>query len=165
MALIGENGTHWGDSNLVVDTDLVVSYSTRRITGRWSWVEEGSVTITRSEAWEGTRHAVKSFRYVGMTRDEAQDCAKAAKELFTRDTLCSVFDTGSGSTTYGTWTEEDGGSQLMAEIAIQHDEGGMYSVCISVNEVDTRMDFLKSAVGKAAFWHEDAREYDMENDD
>lgn len=148
--------TKYGPSNRDVEQDLVVTYSKARIAGSWSY-PSGTSIITRSEAWEYRRHASKRFKYVGMTKLAAQQCAAALIEYFTRSIKNSVFrDSGVSAGSFG---EEDGGTLCMAEIVPFKMAGHMWGVSVSVREEDSRLSFT-SLAPSSLFTTENARQYE-----
>ena len=80
MALIEQ----YGDDNRVTDTGLVVTYAKRKIYGDWTH-SAGAGIDHYYEAWEWTRYARKSYRYVGMSRAAAEECRDDMIEMYTRD--------------------------------------------------------------------------------
>ena len=148
--------TTYSAANRVVDTALQVNYSRRIVFGSWTYVSL-NVTTTYNQAWEYTRTAVKTFRYVGMDRATAEDCAADLRALFTRSTKTTVWN---GST--GAFDTGDAGDILMADVVCQHEDGGMWSVTVSVNEQDTRQSLLSNLSPSSLFAMEDARAYDLD---
>ena len=131
----------YGDANRVIETALHVVYSKRIVYGSWDAVAAtgGDVLASYPQMWEIHRIASKSYRYVGMTSEAAQECAAAMKSLYTRAIRQSEWQaTSSDNYGYGAWSIINGGSVVTADIAIQHISGSMYDVVVSVNEDDTR---------------------------
>ena len=158
MALL----TTYTEANRVINTALTVTYSKRKIYGSWSYTNLNMQT-TIGEAWEYSRHAVKSYTYVGMDYTTALACRSAMVALYARTTKVSEFST-SGAT-IGTFVTVDAGTQLMADIAVQHDDGGMYSVVVNVNEQDSRTSTSGSLSPASLFSTENVRTYDGETAD
>lgn len=159
MALI----TQYSAANRVLDTALTVTYTKRRITGTWVQITyvASDVSTTYHEAWEYMRHAVKSYRYVGMTLDAARDCRTDMIALYTR------------TVKHSEWKQYDGEFDVspnaenipMAEVSIQHDEGDAYTVVINVNEVDTRLSLTSYNSARSLFPTEADRSYDGETEE
>ena len=123
-------------ANRVVDTALAVNYARRIVFGTWVYVSL-NVTTTYTQAWEYTRTATKTFRYVGMDKTTAESCAADLRALFTRSTKTTVWNGNTGAFDTG-----DAGDILMADIVCQHEAGGMWTVTVSVNEQDARQSLL-----------------------
>lgn len=85
---------------------------------------------------EFTRHAQKSYRYVGMEESAARQCQAAMIEMYTRDFSMSIWN---DATAGGSWSVEYGGTMPMAEVAMSRNDDGSYDVVINVNEIDTRI--------------------------
>lgn len=147
------------EDNRVVDTALRVVYSRRKIFGQWTYVAL-NVTITVTEAWEYLRTATKTYRYVGLDEDTAGDVAAALQTLYTRTTKVSEFDTTQGSATYGTFKVVNAGDVPMGDIMQQHEKGGMWTVAVAVNELDSRISLSASESFAALFAAENQRDYD-----
>ena len=144
-------------SNLVVDSGLVVTYSKSLVSGSWSWVS-ANVEGTYGYMMEYRRRARMSFRYVGMTKSAAESCRDAMISAYTRNFYMSVWD---GTTMGGNWSTSSAGSQLMADVAMSHNDDGSYDVVVNVNEDDTRMSKVESPASYAlAFVYERLRTYE-----
>lgn len=153
MALL----TSTSATNRVIDSGLVVAYTVRRIYGNWVSVALNTTT-TYTKAWEYTRHAQKSYRYVGLTYDAAVAAANALVSYYTRAIELSEWDESSGE-----FVDRSGGSVPMASVALQHDEGDAWTVAVTVDEVDVRQRrVLVSA--KSLFSTERQRKYDGETE-
>ena len=148
--------TTYSAANRIVDTALQVNYSRRLVFGSWTYLSL-NVSTTYNQAWEYTRTAAKTFRYVGMDKATAEDCAADLRALFTRSTKTTVWN---GST--GAFDTGDAGSILMADVVCQHEDGGMWSVTVSVNEQDTRQSLLSNLSPSSLFATENARRYDLD---
>lgn len=159
MALVPQHSA----SNRVIDTALTVTYARRKISGSWTFVAL-NVTTTYTEAWEYERHAVKSYRYVGMTLAGARACRTAMVQNYTRAAKASKFETDPSSSYFGTFVHESAGSQVMASISVQHEDGAMYSVVITVDETDTRTSLSASESFATLFSAEQQRDYDDETE-
>ncbi len=148
--------------NRVIDTALHVSYARRKVHGSWTYTS-GTSLVTFYEAWEYTRTARKAYRYVGMDYDNAVAEAKRLETAYTRNTQESVLVTsGEGA---GTFVEtSDVASLCMADIAVQHDAGSMYTIVVSVNETDTKLRTNPSFAFETLFAAERARGYDGETE-
>ena len=147
-------------ANRVVETALSVVYSRRRIHGSWTSVS-GNVTTTHTVAWEYTRHAVKSYRYVGMTEAVAKSTAAALVAYYRRSAYESEFDTETGSQTYGSFKTVAAGDTPMAEVAAVHEgTSHMWSVHVNVDELDTRLDLSPERSFASLFAIENTRLYD-----
>ena len=148
-------------SNLVVDSGLVVTYSKSLVSGSWSWVS-ANVEGTYGYMMEYHRRARMSFRYVGMTKAAAESCRDAMISAYTRSFYMSVWD---GTTMGGNWSTSSAGSQLMADIAMSHNDDGSYDVVVNVNEDDSRMLKVGDSYNYAVmFASESARDYDGETE-
>ena len=157
MALL----TSYGATNRVVDSALVVTYSNSLISGMWSWLSF-NMWGTWDRMREIHRRARKSYRYVGMTESAAQQCKAAMIAKYTRDFWTSIWD---GNSAGGSWTEVEGGSMPMADVAMSHNEDGSYDVIVNVNEDDSRMclansGFTYTSMGRRAR----RRDYDGETE-
>ena len=147
------------EANRVVDTALGVTYTRRKIYGSWTYVQL-NVTTTITEVWEYVRRAVKSYKYVGLDETTADSLAATLRTYYTRATKTSEFDTIEGSSTYGQFKHVAAGDVPMADVVCQHEDGGMWSVVVSVNEEDTRTSRSASESFATLFSAEDARGYD-----
>lgn len=147
------------EDNRVVDTALRVVYSRRKIFGAWTYVSL-NVTVTITEAWEYLRTATKTYRYVGLDEATANAAVAALQTLYTRSTKVSQFDTAQGSPTYGNFKAVAAGDVPMADIVAQHEAGGMWTVAVAVNELDSRISLSPSESFAALFAVENRRDYD-----
>ena len=155
--------TSWGAANRVIDQDLVKTYSRQRVYQDYTYVYGVAQLITIHSVWEYHRRATKSYRYVGMDRDTANACAAAMATKYTRATKVSDWN-GSGELA-GTFSEIDGGTIPMAEVAVVHVAGCMYEVHITVNEDDMRLRVEIVANPETLFSTENARDYDTAGED
>ena len=144
----------WNDSNKVVISDKVVTYSSQLVFGEWSYNSAPNVITTLYNAWEFHRYCVKTYMYVGMDRTTAGNCATAMVTKYTRDYKYSKWDN-----TNGIFVDENAGSMCMADIAIQQREGHMYDVIVSVREDDSRMRTNPTSPA-SLFTAENQRDYD-----
>lgn len=145
--------TSHGDDNLVIEQGLRVWTSNRLIHGNWEW-ESISLSGTFASMWEAHRYARQSFRYVGMTKAAADDCADELKEKYTRSIRSTRWN---GAAREGEWVREDGGTVVMAEIVPTPNPDGSYDIVVNVNEDDVNMG--KTAAEAMDFDDEDEREY------
>lgn len=146
----------YSSGNRVIDTDLSVTYNKRKIYGDWVHTV-GAGQDHYYEAWEISRYAKKVYRYVGMDHSTAQSCATAMVSKYTRTQKDSIWDLNNNAE----FAESGSGSTiLMAEIAIQHDAGTMWSVAVTVNEQDTRLRRTPPPSVSSLFSSENARDYD-----
>lgn len=143
--------TSYGSANADVEEALAVTYSKQLIHGSWSYVSANvSGWYTRMFEWH--RYARKSFKFVGMTLDAAKKCRDDMVALFTRKTQAHVWNDGVMG---GQWDLVDSGDLLMADVSLVHDEAGMWSVHVRVNEDDVRYSFANySSSYKTMFYHE-----------
>ena len=155
--------TSWGAANRVIDQDLVKTYSRQRVYQDYTYVYGVAQLITIHSVWEYHRRATKSYRYVGMDRDTANECAEAMVTKYTRTTKVSDWNaTGEHA---GTFSDIDGGAIPMAEVAVVHVAGCMYEVHITVNEDDMRLRVEIVANPETLFATENSRDYDTAGDD
>ena len=138
----------------VVDAHLRVVYARRPIYGTWTYVTL-NITTTYTKAWEYSRVATKTYRYVGLTETAAKAKAAELNTLYTRATKVSEWDSVDGE-----FDHVDGGDVPMADIVVQLDEGEAYSVVVSVNEQDTRISLSANESFASLFSTEDQRTYD-----
>ena len=149
-------------TNCVVDQALSVTYAKMRIPGSWSYPGAPGSTITFDHAWEYTRRATLAKRFVGMTKAAAEAAAASFRNSYTRDVKVSVYD-GETVDVTGTaerFSDENGGTILMTDIAVVHDEGDAYTVVIQVSETDLKMR-RKSHTASTLFTTENSRTYDF----
>lgn len=142
--------------NRVVDSDLIISYTRRLVTGSWTVATSLSTSTTYTRAYEYTRSAAYSYRYVGMTLAAAQSKASDLVSLYTRATLLSDWDE-----TTGRFDTIDAGTLLMADISVQHTEGDAYDVVVNVREADSRMSLSGALSPSSLFPTENNRSYDQ----
>ena len=137
MALL----TTWTDNNKVIEQGLTITYSVSKTFGTWTATSStaSSAVEVYTQAWEIRRFAKATFKYVGLDYTSAKSCAQAMATAYTRTTKVSVWDPTGQSMYDPEFVDIDGGSVLMADISIQHVEGHMYEVIISIGEEDTRM--------------------------
>ena len=145
--------------NLVVDAALHITYARRIVFGQWTYVNLNMTTVY-TQAWEYIRTASKTYRYVGMTEAGARAKAAALVTLYTRSTKISVWDS-----TAGQFVHVDAGDVLMTEVVVQHEEGSMWTVAITVSETDTRTTLSSSSSFAALFATENQRDYEEGSDD
>ena len=126
--------TSHSDANVVIEEALTVTYSSVIVQGSWGYTS-ANVSGYYSTMREVHRYARKSFRYVGMTHAAAKSCRDAMVSLFTRDFKTSYWQSENMG---GGWSDETGGTILMADVALTHDEGDAWSVHVRVNEDDVR---------------------------
>ena len=126
MALL----TSYGANNRVVDSGLVVTYSKRLISGNWGYTS-GNMSGYYNYMIELHRYARKSYRYVGMTYDAAISCRNAMITYYTRTVYQSEWN---GNSANGSWNVVNGGTQVMADISVQHSDDNAWDVVINVNE-------------------------------
>lgn len=149
---------YYDSRNRVVDTGLTVQYDKRKIYGDWTHTV-GAGQDHYYEAWEMTRTARKTYKYVGMDEDTAKACVAAMTTLYTRTQKDSIWDYNPLNP--AEFAEPSTGSSIvMAEIAIQHQAGHMWSVSVSVNEIDSRTRRQAPATVASLFAAENARDYD-----
>lgn len=148
-------------TNCVVDQALSVTYAKMRIAGSWSYPGAPGSTITFNHAWEYTRRATLTKRFVGMTKAAAEAAAASFRTSYTRDIKVSVYDGDTIDTTgvAERFSDEDAGTILMTDIAVVHDEGDAYTVVVQVNEVDSKMR-RRSVSATSLFTVENNRSYD-----
>ena len=149
-------------TNCVVDQALSVTYAKMRIPGSWSYPGAPGSTITFDHAWEYTRRATLAKRFVGMTKAAAEAAAASFRNSYTRDVKVSVYD-GETVDITGTaerFSDENGGTILMTDIAVVHDEGDAYTVVVQVSETDLKMR-RKSYTASTLFTTENDRTYDF----
>ena len=145
--------------NCVVDAALHVSYARRIIFGQWTYVNLNMTTVY-TQAWEYIRTASKTYRYVGMSEAAARTKAASLVTLYTRSTKISVWDGTSGQ-----FVHVDAGDILMTDIVVQHEEGSMWTVAVTVSETDTRTTLSSSSQPSALFATENQRDYEEGSDD
>lgn len=146
--------TSYSSANLVIDTGLSVWNSVRRIYGTWGWTS-GNVSGTETAMFEAHRYARMSFRYVGMTKAAAESCQAAMKAKYARAIRTSRWD---GSVMSGQWIRESGGTLLMTDISMAHNDDGSYDVVVNVNEDDVCT--AKTALAANDFSTENTRTYE-----
>lgn len=147
--------------NCVVDQSLSVTYAKMRVSGSWSYPGAPGSTITFDHAWEYSRRATLAKRFVGMTKAAAEAAAASFRTSYTRDVKVSIYD-GETVDVTGTaerFSDENGGTILMTDIAVVHDEGDAYTVVVQVNEVDVKMR-RRSVSATSLFTVENNRSYD-----
>ena len=129
--------TTYGAHNRVEEQSLDIRYKKTRISGQWSWSAIATpVGETFYYMWECHRYATKSFRYVGMTKDTADQCKRAMVSKYTRSFRMSRWRDDCMN---GEWIRQSGGSQPMAEVSASLNEDGSYDVIVNVNEDDAMM--------------------------
>ena len=150
--------TTYGAHNRVEEQSLNVRYSKIRISGMWSW-ESISLSGSYTYMWECHRYATKSFRYVGMNKATANACAAELKTALTRSIRVSLWN---GDVNGGSWSRENGGTNLMSDVTVNHVAGNMYEVQVNVNEDDVMLAKIDDNPDPSAqFSAEDARQYDI----
>ena len=106
---------YWSDENKVTHRGLQVQWTMAVIGYRYG-----------RQLWEDHRIASKSYSYVGMNEAAAKACLEAKQAQYTR--------------TFIRWYNERGVYKpvtihnSVANVTMNHDEGGMWSVDIEVNE-------------------------------
>lgn len=140
--------------NRIVESDLVVAYGRRRISGAWSYTE-ANMTTTIYEAWEYTRTAQKTYRYVGLSESAATAAVAALVPYYTRGTVVTVWDPEEHD-----FRDVSGGSSPMADISANLVEGNMWEVTVAVREVDTKTRKTGTSAPAGLFAAENARKYD-----
>ena len=146
-------------ANRAIDTALTKTYARRVIYGTWTKVSL-TVTTTYTKAWEYSRVATKTYRYVGLTKEAAESIAADFLDYYTRATKVSEWDGEDGVFEY-----VSGGAVPMATVVPQHEDGGMYSVAISVNGQDTRISRSANEDFATLFAAEELREYDDDSEE
>lgn len=126
----------YDNSNKVTDTGLSVSYR-QTFNGQY---------------WEVTRMAKKQYQFIGMDKDTAYECAAAKRTQYTR--AFSRIDTSSGA------PQRVYAYECPSDIAPQHRDGDVWSVSISVNEIDYAFSSTKVSDPASLFVEENARNYD-----
>ena len=160
MALIST----YGPTNRVIDEDLSVTYSADLSTAILRTNSSGAIYVHRGYV-SYTRHATKSYSYVGLAKDKANILAAALRTYYTRATkLYYTSTTSAGSTVIGSG---NGPNVLMADVACRHDAGDMWSVIVSVRESDVAYSkSVPSSVDVTSFFTaENARGYDTSSSD
>ncbi len=144
-------------SNLVLQNDKKVVYAKAKIYGSWVSVPlvTGGAVYTYTSAWQASRYATGSFRYVGMTLAAAKTAAATLRTAYTRSFKNSEWD-ASASGGNGAFVDRDGGEILMADIEVVSAGGDAYDVLVNVREEDHRIN-LTSAT--QAWTAENARSY------
>ena len=160
MALL----TSYGSANCVVECGLVVGYSKFPIYGQWEYEDALSV-VTVNKAWQYTRSATKSYRYVGMTYATAKSCKAAMISKYTRTFKNSEWNAQSGSTEHFSESSSNNASILMADIALVCVGGVAWDVIINVNEVDVRVRQSHNGTPAVLFASERARKYGPDGGD
>lgn len=140
-----------------IQAALSVTYTRRRIYGSWTHITlvASSASTTYNSAWEYVRNATKTYRYVGLTYDTAVALAAILRTYYTRTTKTSDWNATSGD-----FETIDAGDILMSDVVTQHDEGGAYSVNVSVREEDRRTSLDDDENVAILFSTENARTYD-----
>lgn len=128
----------YDNSNKLTGTGLSVAY-------RQSHNREG-------DYWEVVRTAKKQYQFVGMDRDTAYECAAAKRSQYTRGFSRIIEPNGQ--------PEIEKIYECPSDIAPQHQDGDVWSVAISVNEVDYKFSRTKVADPASLFVEENARNYD-----
>lgn len=160
MALL----TSYGSTNCVVESGLVVRYSKSPVYGQWQYAI-GVTTVTVGKAWQYTRTAAKSYRYVGMTYSAAKSCKADMIAKYTRTVKTSEWDALSESTEHFGESSSDNASILMADVALVCVGGVAWDVVINVNEVDTRLRESHNGSPDALFASETDRTYGPDGGD
>lgn len=120
--------------NLVIEEALTVTYSNVVVRGSWGYTS-ANVSGWYNAMREIHRYARKSFKYVGMTYEAAVACRDDMVALFMRKFKNSTW---LDATMGGGWVEEDAGEMPMADVALTHGDGDVWSVSVRVNEDDVR---------------------------
>lgn len=107
------------DDNKVIQSGLTITYSKSKVFGQWVAASMGSSsTVTYTEAWEYRRFAKGNFKFVGMDYESALSCANDMASKYVRDTKLSKWDPTGQSMFNAEFIVVDGGSVLMAEVAV-----------------------------------------------
>lgn len=149
------------EANRVITRGLAAWTAVERVFGSWTGgtLVGSGASVTYGSMWRHVRRATMSYRYVGMDLATARACAAEMAEKYTRTTRAFVWSPTAGS--MGDWTENDGGSVLMAKISVvRAGDGGAYDVVIDVDETDEKWQKDRAAVSWAL---EEARDYDGGN--
>lgn len=144
-------------ANRVIMNGLAVWKTVERVLGSWTGttVVASGASVTYGSMWKHVRRASMSYRYVGMDLTTATACAAAMTAKYTRKTRAYVWNPTDGE--MGDWTENDGGSVLMAKVSVvRAGDGGAYDVEVDVDETDEKWQKKRAAVSWAL---EDARDY------
>jgi len=126
---------HYSSANRAIESSLNVMYFKRLVPGLWvgTSVVSSSSSVTYSHMHEYHRVARKTYKYVGMTKTGADECAEAMKSIYTRTVKYQRWNSTAGY--MGDWeTIVSTGSEISSEIVIRHVGGDMWEVDISVNE-------------------------------
>lgn len=128
----------YDNSNKVTGTGLSVAY-------RQSFNRDGNY-------WEVVRTAKKQYQFIGMDRDTAYECAAAKRSQYTREFSRIIEPNGQ--------PEIEKIYECPSDIAPQHQDGDVWSVSISVNEIDYKFSRTKVSDPASLFVEENARNYD-----
>lgn len=154
--------TTYSKANRVIRTETETTYSRNRIAGRWEYtvvnIGDADIVNVIDHAYEYRRFKSKVYAYVGMDYETAVDCAADATAYYTRATRVSEFSkTGA---TQGTFVNKSAGNIIMASVTINHVDGCMYSVEISVNEEDVLMSVSPASASTQFLVEDNLRGYD-----
>ena len=143
-------------ANLAISEALTTTYSRSVVRGSWTWTA-ANVSGAFDKMQEVHRYARESFRFVGYTEEAAKLKRDELVSLYTRSFRYSDWDS---TVSTGAWDVCYGGSRVMADIALVHDEGDSWSVNVTVNEDDVRMVKVGVAINyDSLFASEIARTY------
>ena len=131
----------YDNTNMVTATGLSVTYKQH-----WN-----------GTYWEVTRYAKKSYSFIGMDEETAYECAAAKRSQYTR--AFARLDTSTVSQT-PPLPEIVYAWECPSDIAPQHQDGGIWSVQIQVNEEDVRASLTVLTDPSTLFSAENARNYD-----
>lgn len=135
--------TEYNDTNKVTNTALNIKYS----------VEEASFTAVSSTTryYRCTRYAQKQYMYVGMDYATALSCQNEKISQYTRSYSRITGESGPYPETFLGCT---------SDIVAQHQDGGMWSVVIGVNETDEKPSATVPSNVASLFSAENQRDYD-----
>lgn len=143
-------------TNLAISEALTTTYSRSVVRGSWTWTT-ANVSGAYDKMQEVHRYARESFRFVGYTAEAAKEKRDSLVSLYTRSFRYSDWDS---TVSTGAWDVREGGSRVMADIALVHEEGDSWAVSVTVNEDDVRMVKVGVAIDyDSLFASENARTY------
>jgi hypothetical protein len=142
MALYRNLKHVYDNSNKVTDTGLCVSY-------HQEYNSEGLF-------YEISRFAKKQYKFIGMDKDTAYDCAAAKRTQYTREfSRVGIISGQSGVRPVNVTIKE-----CPSDIVPQHQDGDIWSVSISVNEQDSVFAYSPPEDPATLFPAANARTYD-----
>lgn len=115
----------------VIDKGRTVVYSKEIVFGSWSYEEGPGIIRTLDAAWKFTRKCTCSFKYVGLSLEEAEDYRDELTGIFTRSIKSSKWKAINANEFYDVYF----GDSCMAEISIRPIQGTLYEVNVEVNEM------------------------------